>query len=290
MAILTSIEFDHADIFADLDMIKASFRRFVSLLPKDGLLIAHLDDPNVAEIAEIARCPVQGYGVSPSNFWQLGEVRQQNGFSHFNVIREKEQWAELTVQAPGQHNCLNSLAVTALLHHIGVDKKRINQGLRSFGGVKRRQEVRGVEGGITVIDDFAHHPTAVRETLHALRGAYPGSRLVVVFEPRTNSSRRSIFQQDYIASFGDGDHIILREPIPLPGLTDHEMFSSQQLADDLNAVRPGVAEAYADTESILIRLETILQKGDVVAILSNGGFDNIHKRLLTQLGGRKENA
>jgi UDP-N-acetylmuramate: L-alanyl-gamma-D-glutamyl-meso-diaminopimelate ligase len=148
--------------------------------------------------------------------------------------------------------------------------------------VKRRQEIRGIERGITVIDDFAHHPTAVRETLTALKSAYAGRRLVTVFEPRTNSSRRSIFQQDYVSAFDAADLTLIRKPLPLANIPEEEMFSSEQLTADLRN-RGLNAFTFADTDAILAHLMTTLQKGDVVAILSNGGFDNIHNRLLAGL-------
>jgi UDP-N-acetylmuramate: L-alanyl-gamma-D-glutamyl-meso-diaminopimelate ligase len=283
IAIITSVEFDHADIFADLDAIKSSFRKFVAKLPADGLIVAHLDDPNVAEVVANAPCEVQGYGLSPDLTWSLAEVRAEKGMTRFQVRHQGEPWAELAVRMPGRHNCLNSLAVTAVLHRIGLAPEQINNALSRFGGVKRRQEVRGVERGITVIDDFAHHPTAVRETLGALKDAYAGQRLVTVFEPRTNSSRRSIFQQDYVSAFDASDLILIRKPLPLDNVPEAELFSSTQLASDLRA-RGLDARTFADTDTILDHLMTTLQEGDVVAILSNGGFDNIHCRLLEKLG------
>ncbi len=282
IAVITSVEFDHADIFADLDAIKRSFRRFVTLLPRDGLLIAHLDDPNVAEVVADAPCAVQGYGCSPELAWSLSDVRTDQGLTRFKVRHHQQDWAELAVRMPGRHNCLNSLAVTAVLHRIGLAPEQINDCLSNFGGVKRRQEIRGVERGVTVIDDFAHHPTAVRETLAALKAAYAGRRLVTVFEPRTNSSRRSIFQQEYGSAFDAADLILVRRPLPLANVAEEEMFSSHQLAADLQS-RGLAAFTFADTDAILAHLLTTLQEGDVVAILSNGGFDNIHQRLLEGL-------
>ncbi len=286
IAIITSVEFDHADIFADLDAIKRSFRKFVAGLPADGLIVAHLDDPNVAEVLADAPCEVQGYGFSPDLTWSLADVRADQGLTHFQVNHQGKPWAALAVQMPGRHNCLNSLAVTAVLHRLGLAPEQINSALSSFGGVKRRQEVRGIEGGITVIDDFAHHPTAVRETLAALKDAYAGQRLVTVFEPRTNSSRLAIFQEDYISAFDAADLILIRNPLPLENVPAAELFSSIQLASDLRT-RGLDTRTFADTDLILAHLMTILTAGDVVAILSNGGFDNIHSRLLEQLARDK---
>lgn len=287
IAIITSVEFDHADIFADLDAIKRSFRKFVVGLPADGLIVAHLDDPNVAEVVADAPCEVQGYGFGPDLTWSLSDIRAEQGMTRFQVHHQGELWADLAVRMPGRHNCLNSLAVTAVLHRIGLAPDRINSALSSFGGVKRRQEVRGIEAGITVIDDFAHHPTAVRETLSALKEAYAGQRLVTVFEPRTNSSRRAIFQQDYVSAFDAADLILIRKPLPLDNVPAEELFSSTRLASDLRA-RGLDARTFDDTDSILDHLMTTLKKGDVVAILSNGGFDNIHSRLLEKLGAVKK--
>ncbi|MGB3210140.1 MAG: UDP-N-acetylmuramate:L-alanyl-gamma-D-glutamyl-meso-diaminopimelate ligase [Desulforhopalus sp.] len=283
VAVITSIEFDHADIFDDIEEIKQSFRKFVSLLPHDGLLIANLDDANVAEIAADAPCAVQGYGLDHSLMWVVDNITIENGVSHFDIVKDGAPWSSMTVGLPGRHNCLNSLAVAAVMHHLGIAPSAISKGLKNFAGVKRRQEIRGVENGITVIDDFAHHPTAVRETLEALKSGYADRRLVAVFEPRTNSSRRAIFQSDYAGAFDSADLILLREPAPIEGLVKEELFSATRLAADLTNERKLMAEAFGSTDDILQRLKSILKTGDVVAILSNGGFDNIHIRLLDQI-------
>lgn len=283
IAVITSVEFDHADIFADLDAIKRTFRKFIALIPKDGLLIANFDDANVRELAAEAQCPVQSYGLASSCDWTLTDVAMQQGLTSFTAYFKGTKMGRLTVKLPGRHNCLNSLAVTAVMHHLGVTVDTISEGLSTFGGVKRRQEVRGIENGVTVIDDFAHHPTAVKETLAALRMAYPDQRLVVVFEPRTNTSRRAIFQKEYTQAFDQADHIVLREPVPLTNVEENNQFSSRKLADDLRTLRNLTAVAFNDTDEILGHLTTELKAGDVVAILSNGGFDNIHTRLLELL-------
>jgi UDP-N-acetylmuramate: L-alanyl-gamma-D-glutamyl-meso-diaminopimelate ligase len=285
VAVITSIEFDHADIFDDLDAIKRSFKKFVSLLPPDGLLIANFDDKNVVDIAAEAPCAVESYGLDPSYTWALDTIQIDNAISRFDVLKNGKLWSAMTVGLPGRHNCLNSLAVCAVMHHLDISPSTINKGLESFAGVKRRQEVRGIERGITVIDDFAHHPTAVRETLAALKSGYSDRRLVTVFEPRTNSSRRAIFQKDYAAAFDSADLILLKEPSPIEGLEKEDLFSSAMLASDLINNGKMAAEAFETTDDILNRLKNILQEGDVVAILSNGGFDNIHVRLLDQIRG-----
>lgn len=283
IAVITSIEFDHADIFTDLESIKQSFRKFVALLPADGLLIANFDDANVREIAAEAQCAVQSYGLLAGHDWSLRDVKVENGLTTFTALHKGKAFGPMAVTLPGRHNCLNSLAVAAVMHHLGTPAERIREGLATFGGVKRRQEIRGIENGVTVIDDFAHHPTAVRETLSALRMAYPSQRLMVVFEPRTNTSRRAVFQQEYISAFDHGDRICIREPVPLANIDPEEHFSSAKLAEDLRKMRNLDARSFTDTEEILSYLRRELRTGDVVAILSNGGFDNIHIRLLEAL-------
>ena len=187
---------------------------------------------------------------------------------------------------PGRHNALNALAVMAVLDLVGVNTEVVAQGLLTFAGVKRRQEVRGTVNGITVIDDFAHHPTAVRETLAALAAAYSGRRLITVFEPRTNSSRRKVFQEAYAGAFDQANIILVREPVPLANISEDQSFSSAQLVDNLRS-RGLDAHCFSSTDAILDYLPGILATGDVVAILSNGGFDNIHSRLLDQLASHQ---
>lgn len=284
IAIITSIEFDHADIYADLEAVKASFRKLVAIMPADGCLVAHLDDPVVRELTAGAGCRVLGYGQSPGLDWQLEQVEIGPQVTTFTARKNGEIYGQLRSVLPGVHNSLNCLAVTAVLDHLGLTGREIAEGLAGFGGVKRRQEVRGVERGVTVIDDFAHHPTAVRATLAALRGAYPGRRLIAVFDPRTNSSRRRVFQEPFAASFGDADLVLVREPEPLLKVAPEARFSAPELVAALN--ERGVAGHYFPlTEAIIDYLAVTCQAGDVVAILSNGGFDNIHSRLLARLEG-----
>ncbi|SHI01024.1 UDP-N-acetylmuramate--L-alanine ligase [Desulfofustis glycolicus] len=285
VAVITSIEFDHADIFADLEAIKHSFHRFVSLLPQHGLLVANLDDPVVAEIAASARCPVQSYGRQVGRDWRIGVIDQKPEKTSFQLYRGDALFADMTIHQPGLHNCLNATAAVAVMSHLGLDRTALLAGCNAFKGVRRRQEIRGVVDDIIVIDDFAHHPTAVRETLIALRQAYGDRRLIAVFEPRSNSSRRSLFQQAYAASFGAAHLAIIKEP-PILKETDRlDRLSAALLADEIDR-NGGKAVACADTDAILTRLGEIARPGDVIAILSNGGFDDIHRRLLAVLAER----
>jgi UDP-N-acetylmuramate: L-alanyl-gamma-D-glutamyl-meso-diaminopimelate ligase len=279
IAIITSIEFDHADIYDDLEAVKESFRRLVRIMPPEGCIVAHLDDPVVREIIADAECLVVGYGQSAGCNWRLTEVRVGAEVTTFKVFKDGSPYGEFENTLPGLHNGLNSLAVIAVLDRLGLDPETIRLGLRSFGGVKRRQEIRGVEGGVTVIDDFAHHPTAVRMTLAALREAYLDQRLIVVFEPRTNSSRRRVFQDVYAECFNDADLVLVKEPEPMLNLAAGERFSSSELVAALVDKKIN-AHYYASTDEIINFLLENTSEGDIVAVLSNGGFDNIHSRLL----------
>lgn len=285
IAIITSVEFDHADIFDDLDSIKKAFREFVRIVPKHGCIVACMDDPAVREVVSQANCPVKAYGIGNNLDWSLRGLDVSSSGTRFEVMKNGEMFVEVATSMPGIHNALNCLSVIALLDHIGVEPDIIAHGLKVFQGVKRRQEVRGVEKGVTVIDDFAHHPTAVDATLAALKAAYGENRLIAVFEPRTNSSRRNIFQDTYVNVFGKADMVLIKEPEPLKNLPFHERFSSKQLVLDLLHKKSTNAHYFADTAGILDFLVKTVEPGDVVAIMSNGGFDNIHERLLVMLKG-----
>ena len=282
IAIITSIEFDHADIYADLEAVKRSFRKLVAILPAHGTLIANLDDPVVAEVCQGAVCPVLGYGEGRGLAWTLTDLDVQADGTSFTALKDGALFGRFKSRMPGRHNAMNTLAVTAVLARIGFAAAEIAHHLPRFPGVRRRQEVRGEVRGITVIDDFAHHPTAVRETLAALRSAYPARRLVAIFEPRTNSSRRRVFQEDYVLVFDQADEILIKEPQPLATLAEEMRFSGLQLSRDLEA-RGRRATCFTDTDAIIALLARTAKSGDVIAIMSNGGFDNIHSRLLQAL-------
>ncbi len=282
IAILTSVEFDHADIYADFEAVKASFTRLVAIMPPDGTLVACFDDPVVRDLCKAARCKVVSYGADHAWDWSFDDMATSQGFTAFSLLLQGQVAGTFKSIMPGRHNVLNSLAVLAVLAEIGMGQDVMARELAAFQGVRRRQEVRGVVAGVTVIDDFAHHPTAVDETLAALKEAYPAQRLVAVFEPRTNSSRRTIFQERYAEVFSCADEVVIKEPDPLVGVAPDEHFSASRLAADLES-RGQKAASFQDTDLILEHLVATLHSGDVVAILSNGGFDNIHQRLLDSL-------
>ncbi len=282
IAILTSVEFDHADIYDDFEAVKSSFAKLVDIMPEDGTLIACFDDPVVRDLCKEAKCKVVSYGVDNAWDWSFQDMASSGGFTSFSLLLNGQKVGDFKSIMPGRHNVLNALSVLAVFAEIGLNQEVMARELLAFQGIRRRQEVRGIEGGVTVIDDFAHHPTAVNETLAALKGAYPGQRLVAVFEPRTNSSRRTIFQERYAEVFASADEVVIKKPDPLVGVADEDHFSADKLAADLMAQRQRAA-SFQDTDSILDYLYYSLRSGDVVAILSNGGFDNIHTRLLELL-------
>lgn len=279
IAIITSIEFDHADIYADLAAIKSSFHKLARIMPEDGRLIVNMDDPVVREVVAAANCPVLGYGQSPGLDWVLTDLELMPDGAHFTALKNGRQLGRFRCPMPGRHNAMNSLAVLAVLDQLGLSAADCGAYLAKFPGVSRRQEVRGEVNGVTIIDDFAHHPTAVRETLAALRAGYPGRRLRTVFEPRTNSSRRKVFQDIYPQVFNAADEIIVKEPIPLANIPKEDQFSARQLIFDLQK-KGQSAKYFPNTEEILAYLKSTTVSGDVIAIMSNGGFDNIHARLL----------
>jgi UDP-N-acetylmuramate: L-alanyl-gamma-D-glutamyl-meso-diaminopimelate ligase len=283
-AVLTGIEFDHADIYPDLKAIQEAFARFIALLPEEGLLTVYGQDPRIREIIGRAACPVETYGLEGDWDWQARNVRTQLSGSTFDVFQRGIFFRTFDSPLVGEHNALNTLALIPMLSRLGLSPEVMVRGVAGFQGVHRRQEVRGVRAGVTVIDDFAHHPTAVRLTLQALRAQYRGRRLIAVFEPRTNTSRRSVFQSEYPRSFAGADRIIIREAPDPAKIPEGERFSSRRLVEDLRNL-DRQADYFPDTDSILEFLKGELRSGDVVLIMSNGGFDNLHQRLLDNLEG-----
>jgi UDP-N-acetylmuramate: L-alanyl-gamma-D-glutamyl-meso-diaminopimelate ligase len=280
--ILTSIEFDHADIYRDLDHVRGAFGRLVGKLRPDSLLVSVDDDSDVAGLAGLAPCKRQPYGVHANSPWRLGETFIQPPVTRFQVIKDGDDYGTFQTRMIGAHNLKNILAAVAVADYLGVTPEKIAEALDSFIGVRRRQEIRGEKRGVVVMDDFAHHPTAVKETLRAVRSHFSKKRVVAVFEPRTNSSMRKVFQADYATVFDPADRICVRKPSMLQKVPEDERFSSEQLVADLR-LRGKDATHFEDTESIIDDLVESSMRGDVILIMSNGGFDNIHERLLGEL-------
>ncbi len=281
IAVLTGVEFDHADIFIDLDHIKKAFSTFVSGLRSETTLLAFQPDSNVDHVIRTSPCHVYRYGNHGED-WAIKPAHIDPPWTFFDVTRAQDVYGRFQTPMPGEHNLLNTLAAIAVADRLNIPKQTIQAALKSFKGVKRRQEVRGIKNGVVVIDDFAHHPTAVRKTIQAIKGYYRENRLVAVFEPRTNTSMRNIFQNVYTEAFDSADRICIREPALLEKIPPEERFSSKQLVNDLN--RRGLdADYFENTEDIIAFLTKEARPGDVILVMSNGGFDNIHSRLLESL-------
>ncbi len=282
VTILTSIEFDHADIYRDLDHVIESFCKLIDIIPPKGLLIANGDDETVRRESKRARCQIETYGFSENNLWRAADVTIEEDFTKIRILKGGREETVLGTSVYGRHNISNLLAALALGRFLKIPWSILAEAAKTFSGVKRRQEIIGEMGGILVLDDFAHHPTAVRETTKAVREKYRQRRLITVFEPRSNSSRRNIFQDQYALSFDVGDLIMIPEPPLMENIPVEERFSSRQLVSDLSK-RGLEASYFENTELLLKALVTEARSGDVILIMSNGGFDNLHQRLLEAL-------
>ncbi len=284
--ILTHVEFDHADIYADLEAVKVAFKRLVNLVPRRGLLVAFDGSENVTECIRKAFCRVERYGFKPESDWQIRNLRHAGGQTQWQVWHNGELWSQLTMQLAGEHNALNATAAAALASGNGISKDAIVTALATFKSVKRRLEVRDVIRGITIIDDFAHHPTAIRETLRALRSVYPDARLWAVLEPRSNTLRRKVLENDLVESLRLADRVILAGVYQQQRIPDAERLHPEEVVDILNAAGTP-AELHPDATEIVESIAPKLKSGDVVAILSNGGFDGIYEKLPARLRARQ---
>jgi UDP-N-acetylmuramate: L-alanyl-gamma-D-glutamyl-meso-diaminopimelate ligase len=279
IAVLTSVEFDHADIYRDMDQYRSAFASFVSLIPAEGLLVACAEDPEVRKLASRADCRVVRYGLGAGEGWRASDIVVGEGGASFLLDVDGDRAGRIGVPLSGRHNVLNTLAALAVADHVGLPPGKASGLLGGFRGVARRMQVRGVAAGVTVIDDFAHHPTEVRETVHAARRRYPQSALVAVFEPRTNTSRRSFFQKRYVESFDGADRVVLVPPFDPAKIPEEDRFDSDRLVAALRD-RGQDAELCANADRVVELLAGALEGGDVVLVMSNGAFDGIHEKLL----------
>ena len=286
-AILTSVEFDHADIYRDLDHVKEAFRRFVHILPADGYLAAGVEFPHVVDLLTSVPCQWEGYGFAAQAHWRAAQVDVNEEATRFLVQHQQRSLGTMSSALVGQHNIQNALGVIAVASHLGLSFDAIRAGLQSFAGVKRRQEIRGVVRQITVIDDFAHHPTAIKETLAALRARYHGRRLWAIFEPRSATSRRATFQREFIGAFAEADRVIISALFNPDSVPLDVRLSPERLADEI-ACHCGKDAVYLpEVDAIVEHVATGAHAGDVVVIMSNGGFGGIHEKLLEALRGRE---
>ena len=283
IAVIGNIEFDHADIYADIDAVRVAFRRLVNLVPRHGLLLLGADSPIAVALSVDAVSPVDTFGTAAEATWRAQDIEHGGGATRFTVLRRGEPFGQFESPMLGLHNVRNALAAIAVGGHLGVDAARLADGLRTFKGIRRRLEIIGVGRGVTVIDDFAHHPTAVRETLGALRTGYPSHRLWAVFEPRSASSCRRVFQQEFAAAFGAADEVVIAG-IFRSSLPEAERLSVEDLVDDLRR-QDQRARYIPDVQDIVRTIVDEHRDGDVVVLMSNGGFDGIHQKLLQALDG-----
>ena len=281
VAVINNVEFDHADIYKTIDEVRLAFRRLANLVPKNGLLLLGADSPDAAALQQTAVSPVETFGLGDGLTWQASDVEHADGITHFKVRREGQMFGRFASPMLGVHNVRNALAAIAVGVNAGLSAADLAEGLRTFRGIKRRLETVGVSRGVTILDDFAHHPTAVHETLSALRTGYPSRRVWAVFEPRSASSCRRVFQQDFARAFGAADEVLVAA-VFRSTLPEHERLSAEQLVRDLHSA--GQKARYIPEVDDIIR--TIVgehREGDVVVLMSNGGFGGIHRKLLQAL-------
>ncbi len=285
--ILTSVEFDHADIYADLAQVQTAFRRLVNLVPRRGVILAWDGSSNVTECVARAFCPVERYGLAPDSRWRIADLHFADGHSHWSLLLDGQLWATFFMPIAGEHNVLNATAAAALAFRNGVPVAAIQAALASFRSVRRRLEVRDRVAGITVIDDFAHHPTAIRETLRALRQMFPSAdgcsgRLWAILEPRSNTLRRNVFEQELTASLALADRVLLANVYQQERIPESERLHPEQVVAALN--EQGTPSLLcSSTDQIIDTLVHQAAPGDVLAILSNGGFDGIYQKLPASL-------
>jgi UDP-N-acetylmuramate: L-alanyl-gamma-D-glutamyl-meso-diaminopimelate ligase len=281
-AVVTSLEFDHADIYRDLDEYAQAFRLFVAEIPAEGNLFLHGDDPNVAELGGFANASVRTYGFNPENPIRAEHIRSSSEGQTFELWIDGITQGEIFLPLSGRHNVLNALAVCGMSMAEGMQIEALAAGLRTFRGMRRRQETVAEGKGITVIDDFAHHPTAVRETIAAMRERYPGRRLVALFEPRSNTSRRKIFEESYGRAFDAADLVCLSVP-PLRHNDNPDDFLN---ADSVAAALKGrgiEAESFETPDALFEAVVPKLRGGDVVLMMSNGSFGGLREKFVAWL-------
>jgi UDP-N-acetylmuramate: L-alanyl-gamma-D-glutamyl-meso-diaminopimelate ligase len=280
VAIVNNLEFDHADIFDSLDSIKTAFKYFIRLIPRNGLLLGNGDDANLTPLLNVTHCPVKRFGLGESNAVQAFNIRYGPTATEFEIPSFK-----FHTNFVGELNVRNALAVVACAKHCGLKNHQIQSAFETFKGIKRRMEIRGISGGVTVVDDFGHHPTAIRETLRALRIKYPTQKVWAIFEPRTNTTRRNVFQAELGSAFADADAVVVAQVARLELLAPEERLDPARLMQDLKAA--GKDAAYLpDVDAIVAHVAKSAQGGEVVVVFSNGGFGGIHGKLLERLGRR----
>jgi len=281
--IITSLEFDHADIYKDVLSIREQFGKLIKIVPETGIIIYNNDWEHLNDIfKDVKNRPFLTYGLSKDAFWRLDNININNNKMTFDVLKDNKLIETFETTLTGMHNALNCLSVIALCYETGMDLNHIKQGIFLAKGVKRRQEIKGVKNNITVIDDFAHHPTAISETLSSLRETYKDKRLIALFEPRSNTTRRNIFQDIFPKSFVNAKKVIIKDVYEAGSIPQNELLDTNKLIDDMQKLQID-ASLCKTPEEILDNLLPCLKKGDVVVAMSNGAFDNICERILEKI-------
>ncbi|MGB6544838.1 MAG: UDP-N-acetylmuramate:L-alanyl-gamma-D-glutamyl-meso-diaminopimelate ligase, partial [Candidatus Acidiferrales bacterium] len=283
--IVTSLEFDHADIYADLAAIELQFRRLVNLVPRRGRIVAWGESPTVAAAVSKAFCPVETYGLGADTDWTAGDIQVADGFTEFRVARHGREVARIRSPLAGRHNVLNAVAAAAIAFGRGLERQAVEEAIGSFRNVLRRLEVKGEVGGVIVVDDFAHHPTAIRATIEAARSRWPGRRLWAIFEPRSNTMRRRSIEGDLAAALATADAAILGAVHRQQLLSDAERLSPERVVGDVRAAGT-IAEALGSAEEIAAYLAEKTEPNDLVLVMSNGSFDGLCDLLLQELSER----
>jgi len=279
--ILTSVEFDHADIYKDLDAVKTAFKRLVNLVPRRGRIIAFEGNKNVSECVSKALCPVERYGTSHAA-WQIANLQLHAQHTHWSVLRDGRHWTDFDFPLAGEYNVLNATAAAAMAVAYGISEAQIAQALKTFKSVKRRLEVKAEVNGVTIIDDFAHHPTAIAETIKALRARYPGRRLWAILEPRSNTLRRNVLQNELAQSLATADEVVIARVFRPEAIPESECLDLTAVIARINHAGKR-ARAIPDADAIVAQIGGELSPGDVVVILSNGGFGGIYEKLPRRL-------
>jgi UDP-N-acetylmuramate: L-alanyl-gamma-D-glutamyl-meso-diaminopimelate ligase len=280
--ILTSVEFDHADIYSDLDAVETAFKRLVNLVPRRGRIVAFDSGASIDRCLQKAFCPVERYGASDRAGWRIASLKLDEDRTKWSVLRDGSAWADFEFPLGGEYNVWNATAAAALAANYGISKDVIAQALASFRSVKRRLEVKAEVNGITIIDDFAHHPTAIEQTIRALRARYPQSRLWVVLEPRSNTMRRNVLQDTLARSLALADQIVIAAIFKSEAIPVAERLDLNRVVGDIQK-RGKPARIFADADAIVNAITPELRERDVVAILSNGGFGGIYEKLPQRL-------
>jgi UDP-N-acetylmuramate: L-alanyl-gamma-D-glutamyl-meso-diaminopimelate ligase len=285
IAVVNNIEFDHADIYPDLAAIRLAFQRFVALVPRRGLLLLGADDDEALALRTRAHCPVETFGTAEGADWQAHDLSVDGTTTTFSVRRRREPIGSFQVPLLGAYNVRNALAALAIGHAVGIDTPTLAAGLRAFKGVRRRMQLRGSAAGVQVYDDFAHHPTAIEETLAGVRSAFPGRRIWAIFEPRSATSCRRIFQADFARALSRADVVVL-PAVFRSALPPDERLSVEQVVADVRA-RGADARFIPAVDDIVSAVADDARAGDLVVVMSNGGFDDIHQKLLRALESRE---